>query len=804
MLQNHFKIAFRNILQHKFYTFTNVFSLSVGMAAVIIAALYALDEFSYDNFQKNPDRIYRVASIYEKDSTLLETSLTPYQLGKSLKNDYPGKVENYFRLLNFQNPTILIEYKDKHFNEKNFFIADSALLDVFNFEFVLKTDNYHFNDLNTVAISEKLKKKLFGSFNPIGKEILIDGIPVKVTGVFKNLPDKSHVHFDVLVSFKTFEYIIGYVPDTWLWNACWTYIVLKDNVKPEDLETTFPEFIGKHYDKTIKNNIKLFLQPLRAIHLNSELEFELQANNKKLYIYIILGIAFFLLFISMINFASLRLADSLTRIKESGIRKILGSGRRQIICQFIIESLILSFAALIIAFFWVEASLPVLNHITGKTLIFTDIFQNNIFLYSILTILIIALISGINAGLFASIYPAVFAIRFKKGFSQKKWLPAKFLILMQYALSLALLITVMTNFKQLHYLKTMDLGFDIENIAIIPIYNTPLADDYEDFKKYLLANEQIKSVTSLDNIAGNKVYHYRFYYEKNHLKKVDFFPVLTVGKDFMKTFNIGLLAGNNFSIEEGAIQPEILKNELIINETLLKHLGYKKPEDAINQALYTFNRQQKIIGVIKDFNIRSLHKPVRPLIIRMETNKNNLDETNKYLAIAFKKISKKEINYVQRVWAKFAPEHPFEIKLLKTILDKQYRNENLLNLFMWFFSILLIVISSVSVWALTSFASAQRTKEIGIRKAIGAMEQDILILFTKEYMRTILLATVIAWIVSYIILSKWLTFFTYRINIDAGIFILSTLALLIITLGIIWFYAYKTAISNPVDSLRDE
>lgn len=804
MLKNYLKIALRNILQHKLYTFTNVFSLSVGLAVLIVAGLYLLDEFSYDTFQPKSNQIYRIVSVYEKDSTLHESALTPYQLGKTLKKDYPNLIKNYFRILNFQNPAILIEYKDKHFNEKNFFIADSSLFSIFNFDFIQKDKNFQFSKLNTVVISEKIRKKYFGKANPIGKEILIDGIPVKVTGVFKSMPQKSHVHFDILVSFKTFEYIIGYEPDSWLWNACWTYIVLDSNVTASNLKNVLPEFINQHYDKTIKNNIDLFLQPLSEIHLNSELQFEISPNNKKLYLFIIIGVAAFLLFISIINFISSRMADSLSRIKENGIRKILGASRLQLILQFIIESTLLSFASLIIAFFWVEASLPVLNHYTGKTLEFNYIFQNNIFLYAVLLAFLNALISGINAGMFASSYPIIFAIRFKKRFLQKKWLPAKFLILMQYILSLVLLINVLINFKQLHYLKTMDLGFDIENVVIIPVYNTPIPDNYRDFKKYLSANKQVKSLTALDNIFGNRVYSYRFYFEKEGQKREDFFPLLTVRSDFLKTFNIKLLAGSNFSTQQVMANPDQLKNELIINETLSKHLGYNNPEDAINKKLRTFNGNQRIIGVIRDFNIRSLHKPTKPLVIRIETNKNRLDETTKYLAVKFKKLSKNEINYTKSIWRKYAPNHPFEYKLLKEILDKQYHNENLLNIFMWIFSILLIIISSISVWALNSFASIQRTKEIGIRKAIGAMVQDILSLFTREYLKTIIAANIIAWLISYILLSKWLSFFTYRISIDIGIFVLATLFLLILTLSIILFYAYRSAIANPVEALRDE
>ena len=295
---------------------------------------------------------------------MLESALTPYRLGMSLQNDYPELVENYMRLLNFQSPSILLEYKNKHFNQKNFFVADSSLFDILNFKFSLLADSFRYTELNTVLISESVKNKYFGNYSPLGKKMFLNGIPFVVSGVFKDTPIKSHFHFDVLVSFKTFEYIIGHQPNSWLWNSCWTYIVLNENAQAQELENKFPEFIQKHYDNTIKDYVSLFLQDLPSIHLGSELEFEIQKNNKKLYLYIILAVAGFLLFISIINFVSLRIADSLTRIKESGIRKILGSSRLQLILQFLIESALLSFAALIMALFWVELFLPLLNYYT--------------------------------------------------------------------------------------------------------------------------------------------------------------------------------------------------------------------------------------------------------------------------------------------------------------------------------------------------------------------------------------------------------------------------------------------------------
>jgi len=617
------------------------------------------------------------------------------------------------------------------------------------------------------------------------------------------LPTNSHVQLDILVSFTTLEYMIGYIPDSWLWNSCWTYVVLKPGKNQGNLESNLHDFVQKHYNSLIKNYSTLFLQPLSEIHLDSSLENEIKPNNKKLYLIILLGIAAFLLVVSIINFLNLRTTNSLTRVKESGIRKVLGSNRFQLLAQFILESLLLSLASLITAFFLVEAFLPVLNHLTDKSILFRNIFDNYIVVIIVSIALFTGIFVGISAGMFASSCPTVHALRFKKGFLHRKWLSGRFLIFAQYVLALVLLILVLVNFKQLHYLKNTDLGFEVRNTIILPVSNTPISKKYSHFKNYLIASDRVAHVTALDNIIGSRIYHRRYFFKRDNKKKVEFLPVLTTRHDFIKTFNVKLLAGSDFT--KGKTENlELAKNELIINETLSKLIGFESVKDAINKPLTTFNGKERIVGVIKDFNIRSLHKPVSPLIIRTVANKDHINEYTKYVAVKFKKVGKNDLKYLYMIWRKFAPDNPFEYDTLNNILDKQYHNEDVLNYFLWLFSALLIIISSIGIWVLTSFFSIQRTKEIGIRKAIGAMEQDILKLFSMDFLATIVWANIIAWPIAYFILKKWLFLFAFRVDIDIWIFAIATIILLFLTFSIIWFYALKTASSNPIDALRDE
>lgn len=801
MLQNFIRIAFRNLFRHKLYSLANIVSFSIGLASVVLVSLFVLDEFSFDTFQQKYKQTYRIVSFYNKDSTFLEDARTPFPLGKALQADYNEMIECQFRLFNFQNPSILVEYKNKHFNEKNFFVTDTGIFNVFDFEFVNRAKNYNFDKINTVVISASIKNKYFGHLNPIGKELLIDGVPLTVSGVYKDLPKNSHVQLDILVSFATLEYLIGYVPDVWMWNSCWTYIVLKPGFSQADLGIKLPAFVKKHYDETIKNNTSLFLQALCEIHINSSLEYEIKHNNKKLYLYVLIGLSGFILLVSSINFFSLRITDSLARVKESGIRKILGSNKFQLLSQFIIESLILSLMAMAVAFFLVEAALPILNRVTGKHLVLYGTLHNWIFISTFLMASFTGIFVGIGSGMFASACPAINAISFKKAALHRRWRSGRVFILVQYTLALVLLIMALVNFKQLHYLKNTDLGFDVRNTVILPVYNTPVTEKYPEFKKYLLQNKQLEYVTSLDNIIGNRILHKRYFFQKNNYKKVEFFPVLAVRNDFLQTFNIKLLAGANFSPNA---PPGVSKNELLINETLSKLMGFKSVSDAIGKRLSTFNGQERIIGVINDFNIRSLHKPISPLIIRMVENKKSVSEYTRFVAIKYRKLEKKNIKDLYIAWRKFAPEYPFEYGVLNNILDKQYKNEDILNYFLWLFSTLFIVISLIGVWVLTSFIARQRTKEIGIRKAIGALEQDILKLFTKDSFYLVLLANVIAWPVAYLLLNKWLSGFAFRTDINLWVFVFATVLMFFLTFSVVWFYALRIASSNPVDSLRDE
>ncbi len=804
MLKNFLKIAYRNLFKYKYYSIINILGFAIGLSGFAITWLFAIDELSYDAFHSKSERIFRLAQVYEKDSTLNKYATTPFPLAKKLLSEFPNYIDDAVRIFNFENNFHLVEYHDKHFNEKNFYYSDPSLINIFDFKFVEGSEKNALKSANTVIISESIKKKYFGKFSPIGKEILIDeGFPMTITGVFKDFPNQSHFNPEIITSLSSF-YMITKEPETWLWSPCWTYILLNEGTNPEKLIKELPDFIEKHFDNAIKDYSSIFLQPVEDIHLKSDLEAEIGPTSKSLYVYILLWIAGFLLFVSWLNFINLSIVGSITRIREVSIRKILGSSKRLITGQFIVEAILTSMISLLLSLFFIEAFVPLIKHFIGAEVQISGLIKKGGFLIIFAVALIAGAVVGIYTGVYASSFPTFNAARYKYKLASRKWFTGKILILVQYSISLILLLLVFVNFRQLIYLKNAELGFDDKNVLIIPIINTPVSENYEEFKSFLLKNPDIKSVSAVNHVVGSDQSYRRYFYKQNGIKKVQFFPEIIVRHDFIKTMGIQLLAGSNF--RKGTTENvKPASNEVIINENLAKLLGYNNYKDAIRKKLMSFKGDEKIVGVIKDFNTRSLHQPVSPLIIRMAKNNFNATDETKYLVIKFRnRISKKTYKFIHKLWQSYSSNRPLETHLLDKLLDEQYKNEDSLNFFLWIFSILIIIISSMGVWAVTSLLSIQRTKEIGIRKAIGASVQEILLLFIKDFTSLLIIANLVAWPLSWILIKQWFKNFAHHTTIEWQVYIYASASILILTLGIVLKHALKVAQSNTVDSLRDE
>ena len=802
MIRNYIKIAIRNLVKHKFYSLINISGLAIGIASFIIIMLYIIDELSYDRYHKNADNIYRLVNVYDFNGVGENSASSPFPVAFTMKDEYPGMIKNVVRIFNFQSPRMLIELGDKRYNERRFFFADSTFFHIFDHEFIHGNPKTVLNESYSVVLTESAAKKYFGDDNPVNKTIKFEKqFDLKVTGVIKDVPAQSHFNFDFIASMSSVGRMFGgRLPQTWVWNPCWTYLLLEDGAAPV-LEKKFPDFINKYFNDAEKKNISLYLQPLTDIHLKSRLDYELEPNNNISYIYILSAIAAFLLIIASINFMNLATATSAARAKEIGVKKVVGVYRSQLIFQFISESIILSFISLIIALILVELLLPAFNTFTNKDIVLSILLQPKYLLALIVLVLFTGAFSGIYPAFYLSAFKPVSVLKGSLRRENKSTLPRKILVVVQFVISITLIIGTLTVFNQLKFLRNADLGFNKEQVIIIPVNHTPIARSYKSVKNELLLNTDIISITAVDDIFGVAHNTHEFRPEGFPQDKLQFYPALVVRYDFVKTFDIKILAGRDYN-EDNKTDPE---KGMLINEAMVRHLGWGSNEEALGKKFKSLNGEERVIGVTNNFNATSLHEQAGPFVLNIKEKPEEVMWFLKFMAIRLAPDNhKKTIDFIETKWKEFAPSRPFEYSFLDQELKKLYKDEDNLGKLSLIFSLLIIFIASLGLFGLTSFMAEQRTKEIGIRKVLGAKVTDIITLLSKEFLKLIVIAILIAWPIAFLLIDDWLSHFAYRTAINWFVFILAGLFALIIALLITAYKAYVTSQTNPVDTLKYE
>ncbi len=803
MIKSYIKITLRNLTKRKTYTLINISGLSIGLASFLIIYLYISDELSYDRYHKNAGNIYRLINVYDFEGVGENSASSPFPVAFTLLHQYPDMIKNVVRVFNFQAPRSFVEYGENKFNEKRFFFADSTFFDIFDYEFVKGNPETALDEQYSVVITESTAKRYFREKEPLGKTIRFEtNFNLKVTGVIKDIPSQSHFHFDFIGSMSSVSAAYGgRLPKTWVWNPCWTYLLLNDNVDPAMLEAEFPDFIQKYFYDAEKDNISLYLQPLTDIHLKSKLDYEIEPNNNITSIYILSAIAIFLLIIAIINFMNLATGTSTIRAKEIGIKKVTGAYRSQIIIQFIAESVIISFIALIVGLIIVEFVVPVFNDLTGKEILIANLFETQ----NILLLISIGLLTGILSGLYPAFYLSAFkpVNILKSTFlpGAKTGLPRKILVVIQFSISIALIIGTLTIHKQLMYMRNADLGFNKEHIVILPINNTPAANIYPSFKKELLQNSSIISVTAMDDIFGASHNTHEFRPEGFPEDQWQFYPALVVKYDFMKTFNIEIIAGRDYC-EENKTDPA---KGILINEAMVNHLGWCSPEDALGKKLKSFQGDERVIGVFKDFHATSLHEAASPFVLNMKETPHEVLWFLKYMAIRISPGNEKNtLMFIEKKWNEVAPDRPFEYSFLDRELDVLYKDEEILSKLSLIFTIIIIFIAALGLLGLSSFMAEQRTKEIGIRKVLGATSMRIIQTISKEFFWLILLSSIIAWILAYLVMKDWLSHFAYQTTLNWMIFIAATFIAMSLAILITGFRAFIASRANPVETLKYE
>jgi putative ABC transport system permease protein len=802
MLRNYFTVAFRNIVKDKFYSLINVFGLMLGIASCLFIAIYIHDELSYDRFNKKANRIYRVTEFILTEGSGERSSSAPFPVGPTLAEDYGNLVESQVRFFDFQSPTLLVSLKDgdKEFNEPSVLFVDSTFFQIFDYEVTKGNKATALQQPNSVLLTESAARRYFGDQDPLGKLLQIEGRQeLIVTGVMPNPPTNAHFQFEFLVSFSTLRnFFGGQYPRTWYWNPCWTYLLLKDGVKPSDVESVFPAFIQKYFPEFIRNDAQMKLQALTDIHLTSDLEFEMEANSSEENIYVFSIIGVVILFIAGMNFMNLSTARSAKRAKEVGLRKTLGGERQQLIFQFLLESLIISLIAILLGTALSVVGLASFNLLAEKSIGY-GIFLEPIILAALVGIfLIIGIGSGIYPALVLSSFVPIKVLKDSQPKGGRGAIMRKTLVVVQFSLSIIMIISTVIAINQLDFLRKSDTGFNKDQVLYISALRTPITRTYTAFKKEMEQRPDVVSVTGVLDVLGSK--HQGDNYKFEGMAESKLFSVMWVNYDFFKTFDLEIIAGRDYA----ETFPTDDSLSLIVNEALAKQMGWKT-EDAIGKQFDYNQYHGQIVGVVEDFNFVSKHRTIEPFIIQLRSNPQHFNFSLKYVAIKLKSDDlPKTVAAIGAKWKELAPDRPFDYFFLDQELDKLYKDEEKLGKVAGIFSGLAVIVACLGLFALASFIAEERRKEIGIRKVMGGSVGQIVVLLSTDFSKLIGLAFLIACPVAWYAIHKWLNNFAFHVDINWLVFFSVGVVTLLIALLTISYRALQAAFANPVKTLRHE
>ncbi len=803
MFKNYFKITYRNLLRQKVYSFLNLSGLAIGLACSILIFLYVQDELSYDRFHEKSDRTYRLLEHFQDEGNGEHSASQPFPAGPTFQSEYSDEVAYAVRLFNFQSPSLALANKesDKAFNESRVFFADSTFLDVFDFKLISGSRETALDNPNSILITTSMARKYFPDEDPLGKFLELQGIHnLKVVGVLEDSPKNAHFQFDFIISFSSLKpWFGGAYPRSWYWNPCWTYVVLEKNVTKDQVESRFPEFVDKYFPGFIKEHVTLELQPLTDIHLYSNLDYEIEANSNIDSIYIFSAIAFFVLLIAAINFINLSTARATKRAREVGVRKSLGSSKSQLIKQYIFESLFMTFLAMVFALIIVAVFLPAFNLLTEKGVSFSFLLQPNQLLLLGGITLVVGLLSGFYPAFVLSSFQTVSVL--KGAHLKTSGLNfRKILVTIQFSISICLIIGTIVAINQLQFLMNKDVGFDQENIVMVPVIRSPMGQHYENFKTTALQSPRITSITAVEEIVGAK--HQVGNYQFEGMDESKAYARFNMRHDFAKTFDIPIVAGRAYDYN---IQTDD-SLALVVNETFVKSMNWGSPQDAIGERFYYQGELRgQIVGVVKDYNFVSKHRPIAPLVLTLNSRRGAFNLFIKYVAVKINSADvEASIADIESAWKSVMPNMPFDYFFLDDTLNDSYKAERKLSNVTIIFSVLTILVACLGLFGLATFSVEQRTKEIGVRKVLGISTPQILSLLSKEFLLLILIAFVVAIPVSYLLTQQWLNGFSYRIGIDVWPYIVSGLLTFIVAFLTVAYHSLKASAINPVETLKYE
>ncbi|RLC47061.1 MAG: hypothetical protein DRI23_11720 [Candidatus Cloacimonadota bacterium] len=806
MLIGYLKIAIRNLTRHKSFSAIIIGSLAIAICCCLLILLWIQDEISYDRFHENVDRIYRVTGKYDLGGN--EATLSPYtnyNTAPSFKESFPD-IEVAARI-SPDGGNIAVD--EKVIENVNSCLADHEIFDVFSLDLIKGDRETALLEPNTMIITDEVAETHFANVDPIGLVVEYNGIPHTITGIVKALPSNSHFHFDYFISMALApQYYDDPTLNNWSSLSMMTYVLLTEGSDPNMIkQNMMEEYLLKYFGENAAEEYEYFFQPLKDIHLHSHLRGELETNGDIRYIWIFGTVALVILIFACINYINLITVKSIRRAREVGIRKVVGAGRKTLISQFLTESIITTLLSFILAILAVELILPYFNQFFMKEL--GLFWQGN----AILWISIFAVI--ILLGIITGSYPAFVLSAFKpvdslKGSKTNKSgnisvILGRVLIVFQFMISIALLVSVAVIINQVDFMKTSDLGFNQDHLLQIYAGESYQNGRYEDFKTVLKSNPKIINVGGANQISGREAGNWRPITINGYTEgDYEVLPIMIVDQDYFSTLEVKFDSGRDFSYD----YPSDVQNAFIMNEAAVKKYGFEEPIGTPIQSWMMTNNGQwsekngELIGVVKDYHLTSLHKEIQPVLYYLHS-----PQTTSLSSMLIRMNGhdiQSTLDYIEKTSLEYQPDIPFEFAFLEESMNQWYEQEDRFLKLLTIFVLVAIIIAVLGIYGLSGYSVQQRTQEIGIRKVLGASPIQITQLISRQYFINLIIANIIAWPVGYYLMQKWLQNFAFKIQLNIFYFIVAgflTVAIAIITISL---QTMKAALMNPVESLKYE
>ncbi|CAN5794366.1 ABC transporter permease [soil metagenome] len=800
MIKNYFKIALRNLYKNKVFSFINIFGLAVGFTCCLLISGFLYDELSFDKFPANAKDIYRVElNIENKDFY----SAADVAVGKGMKTTYP-EVMDFTRLINWKN--VFVKSGEKQFKEAAIAVIDANFLQMFSIPLMQGDVATALKEPYSVVLSQSAATKYFGNEDPIGKFLTVNSNatnPYKVTGVIGKLPGNLHFNFDFYIDYKDNPNI-----QTWSNVGNYTYLKLKPGTNPKKLEAKFPELVAKYVVPEVQhdmgvslaearksvNTFVFYLKPLKDIHLYSSNKDELEANGSIKYVYIFAALAFFIILLAAVNFTNLSTAASIKRSKEVGIRKVMGSGKKQLITQFLSESVLLTLFAFFVSILLVYLLLPYFNNLSGKEISFCSYLSYKALIPGFCFVFVVGVFAGIYPAFFLSNFNIINILKGKNNAAPQSTKSIRSgLVVFQFAVSISLIICTLLVYQQLHFMQNKQLGFDKTQLLIIND-SYLLGKDQAAFKQQLLQDTRVLNATISRDVPVGKpeIDGTQAFAKDNGDRREIHIDKYHVDYEYLKTLGIQLQQGRDFSPGFSTDSSAV-----IVNETALAEFGIKG--NPIGKTIVCSGQQQyNIIAVVNDFHYKSIKQKISPLVMMLANNNGGI--IVKVKAGGMEKL----ISSIRSVWNSYNPKGPFSFNFVDEKFASIYKAEERTGKIFTIFALISVIIAALGLFGLSAFSTAQRTKEIGVRKVLGANVNQVVFLLSKEFLVMVFIAFVVAVPVTWFAMHKWLQEFAYRINMSWLTFVLSGFIALLIAFITVGFQALQATIANPVKSLRAE